>query len=172
MQVATMISTAQMDDSSIAECDLIAAYENGVEVLRNTLAGITVDQARCRPIPNKWSTLEVVCHLADSEQFFADRIKRTIAMDRPLLIGVDPGLYAESLHYQEHNFSEELDLVSLTRRQMARTLKLVTSDAWRRTAVHSETGLVTLRQLVFHAINHLNHHLRFVNEKRVAMKNL
>jgi hypothetical protein len=29
----------------------------------------------------------VVCHIADCEQFFADRMKRTVAMDRPLLLG-------------------------------------------------------------------------------------
>ena len=49
---------------------------------------------------------------------------------------------------------------------MARTLRLVAPDAWQRTAVHSETGLATLRQLLLHAINHLRHHLRFVAEKR------
>jgi hypothetical protein len=31
------------------------------------------------------------------------------------------------------------------------------------------TGLVTLRQLLLHAVNHLRHHLRFVAEKRAAM---
>ena len=66
-------------------------------------------------------------------------------------------------------WNEELDLVAVTRRQTARTLRLVAPDAWQRTAVHSETGLVTLRQLLLHAINHLRHHLRFVAEKRAAM---
>ena len=66
-------------------------------------------------------------------------------------------------------WNEELDLVAVTRRQVARTLRLVAPDAWQRTAVHSETGLVTLRQLLLHAINHLRHHLRFVAEKRAAM---
>jgi uncharacterized damage-inducible protein DinB len=65
---------------------------------------------------------------------------------------------------------EELDFVAATRRQVARTLSLVAPDAWKRTAVHSETGLVTLRQLLLHAINHLRHHLRFVAEKRAAMR--
>lgn len=41
--------------------------------------------------------------------------------------------------------------------------------SWQRTAVHGETGLVTLRQLLLHAINHLRHHLRFVAEKRAAL---
>ena len=43
--------------------------------------------------------------------------------------------------------------------------------AWQRTAIHSETGLVTLRQLLLTAINHLRHHLRFVAEKRAVMTN-
>ena len=111
----------------------------------------------------------MVCHVADCEQFFADRMKRTVAMDRPLLLGADGFRYPEPLRYQEHDLAEELDLVALTRRQMARTLKLVAADAWQRTAVHSETGLVTLRQLLLHAINHLRHHLRYVSEKRAAM---
>jgi hypothetical protein len=46
---------------------------------------------------------------------------------------------------------------------------LVALDAWQRTAVHSETGLVMLRQLLLHTGNHLHHHLRFVAEKRAAM---
>ena len=48
--------------------------------------------ARAAPSPSRrvpWSTLEVICHLADCEQFFADQRKRTIAMDRPLLIGAE-----------------------------------------------------------------------------------
>jgi hypothetical protein len=48
-------------------------------------------------------------------------------------------------------------------------LRLVAPNAWRRTAVHSETGLVTLRQLLLHAVNHLRHHLRFVAEMRAAL---
>jgi uncharacterized protein (TIGR00369 family) len=30
-----------------------------------------------RPVAGKWSTLELVCHIADCEQFFASRIKRS-----------------------------------------------------------------------------------------------
>lgn len=133
------------------------------------MAGLTGEQLRSRPVAGKWSALEVVCHVADCEQFFADRMKRTLAMDRPLLLGADGFRYLEPLRYQEHDLEQELDLVTVTRRQMAHTLKLVAVDAWHRTAVHSETGLVTLRQLLLHAINHLRHHLRFVAEKRAAM---
>jgi len=163
------VADAQKDDSSVLVADLISAYEKGIEELRAAVAGMTADQLRSRPVAGKWSTLEVVCHIADCEQFFADRMKRAAAMERPLLLGADGFRYPEPLRYQEHDLEEELDLVAVTRRQMARTLRFVAPDAWQRTAVHSETGLVTLRQLLLHAINHLGHHLRFVAEKRAAM---
>ncbi len=172
MPAPTTVADAQRDDPALTPADLISAYERGVEELRLAVAGMTVEQLRSRPVAGRWSTLEVVCHVADCEQFFADRLKRTIALDRPLLLGADGSRYPEPLRYQEHDLEEELELVAVTRRQTARTLRLVAPDAWQRTAVHSETGLVTLRQLLLHAINHLRHHLRFVAEKRVAMATL
>ena len=166
---ASTVENAQRDDDTLTVAGPISVYEEGVDELRLAVAGMTVEQLRSRPVAGKWSTLEVVCHIADCEQFFADRMKRTVAMDRPLLLDADGFRYPEPLRYEEHDLEQELDLVAVIRRQMARTLRLVAPDAWQRSAVHSETGLVTLRQLLLHAINHLRHHLRFVAEKRAAM---
>jgi uncharacterized damage-inducible protein DinB len=163
------VSDAQRDDSSLGSADLVSAYEHGIDLLCAAVDGLTPVQLRSRPIPGKWSALEVVCHVADCEQFFADRMKRTLAMERPLLVGADGFRYPEPLGYQQHDLKEELDLVAVTRRQMARILRSTAPEAWQRTAVHTETGLVTLRQLLLHAINHLQHHLKFVAEKRAAI---
>ena len=160
MQKPDDIASAQKDDGSLSAADLLSAYERQIADLRAAVAGMSIEQLRSRPIAGKWSTLEVVCHLADCEQFFADRMKRTVAMDRPLLLGADGFRYPEPLRYQEHDLDEELDLIAITRRQLASTLRRIDPSAWQRTAVHSETGLVTLRQLLLHAINHLHHHLR------------
>src|SRR5271166_5977483 len=126
------IAGAQRDDNTLTVADLILSYEAGIEELRVALEGMTVEQLRSRPVAGKWSTLEVVCHIAHCEPFFADRIKRTVPMDRPLLLGADGFRYPEPLHYQEHDLDEELDLVAVTRRQVARTLRLVAPDAWQR----------------------------------------
>ena len=134
-----------------------------------TVAGMARDELLARPVAGKWSTLEVVCHVCDAEQFFADRLKRTLAMDRPLLLGADPEHYPEAVRYHDRDLEEELALVALTRRQMARILKLGPEEAWQRTAVHSEGGLATLRQLVLHATRHHTHHVRFIHEKRQAL---
>src|SRR6266699_3839175 len=95
MKYTDYMAATQRDDESVTTADLIAAYQQGIEALRNSVAGMTAEQVLCRPIPGKWSTLEVVAHLADTEIYYTDRIERTIALERPLLIGVDERLYPE-----------------------------------------------------------------------------
>ena len=141
------VAAAQWDDLR-GTAELIAACEAGTDLLRAAVGGMSQEQIRSRPVAGKWSTLEVVCHVSDCEQFFADRMKRTLAMDRPLLVGADGWRYPEAVHYHDRDLDEELALVGLTRRQLARILKLVPEQAWRRPAVHTEAGLVTLRQLL------------------------
>jgi GNAT superfamily N-acetyltransferase len=96
-------------------------------------------------------------------------MKRTLAMDRPLLGAADGWSYPGPVRYHDRDLEEELALVGLTRRQMGRILGLVPAAAWERTAVHTEMGLVTLRQLLRHAVNHLEHHVGFIEEKRAAL---
>ncbi len=159
----------QRDDDSVAAADLIAAYERGMDDLRTAVAGMTAEQILSRPIPGKWSTVEVVAHLAGTEVYYTDRIERIIALERPLLLGVDERPYAERLNYQAFDLAEQLDLFTALRRHETRILRLQPAEAWQRTAVHSETGIVTLRQLVFQAVRHVQHHLPFIAEKRAAL---
>ena len=157
-------------DTTFEPAALIEAYERGCHELRAAVDGMSGEQLRARPVSGLWSTLEVVCHIADCEQFFAERMKRTLAMERPLLVGADGGRYPEPLAYQQRAIEEELELTALTRRQMARILRLAPADSWQRSAVHTEAGLITLHQLVVHAVDHLRHHLRFIAEKRTALR--
>jgi hypothetical protein len=64
MQTSTTVADAQRDDPAIAPADLISAYERGIEELRLAVAGMTGEQLRSRPVAGKWSTLEVICHIA------------------------------------------------------------------------------------------------------------
>lgn len=169
MGLLSSIADAQRDGGGDAPAALIAEYDRGAAAVRSAVEGLTAEQLRARPVAGRWSMLELICHVADCEQFFADRMKRTIAMDRPLLIGADGFRYPGSLRYHDHDLEEEIRLVEITRLQMARVLRLLPPEAWQRTAIHSETGLVTLRQLLLHANRHLAHHLVFAGEKRNAL---
>ncbi len=159
----------QRDDAALGPKELIAAYECGIEELKSAVVGMSQDQLLARPIAGKWSTQEVVSHLTDTEIYLSDRIERALALERPLLMGVDERPYPERLNYQAFDLSEQLALFGALRRHICRILRMQPLEAWQRTAIHSETGLVTVRQLVLQPIRHLAHHLQFIAAKRAAL---
>jgi uncharacterized damage-inducible protein DinB len=165
---AARVAGAQTDDGRPVS-ELIEAYRNGPRLLRDSVAGLTREQLLARPVPGKMSAQEVVCHVADADQYLADRMKRTVAMERPLLVGVDGWLYLEALRYHDRDVELDLALVEATRAQTAADLERFDESAWSRTAIHTETGLVTLRQLLLHAISHLESHVAAICEKRQAL---
>lgn len=149
--------------------DLISNYVAGPALLRQAVAGMSRQQLVARPVADKWSTLEVVCHLADFDPILADRMKRVIAEERPTLLGADENRFAAALAYQERDLEEELTLIEKTRQQMGRILATLPEAALARVGVHNERGPLTLERLLTTAGNHLPHHLKFIQEKRQAL---
>ena len=149
--------------------ELLATYVAGPATLRSAVRDLTPEQARARPIPGQWSTLEVVCHLADSEALFSERMKRVLCEDRPPLLWSDPTDQPRVLAYHERDLDEELRLFELLRAQMTRILRAQPDDAWQRIGVHNKEGDRTLTDLVVKAVWHLEHHLKFIEAKRRAL---
>ncbi len=148
---------------------LIDDYLASLPRLRKAVADLSPEQLEARPVPGKWSTLEVVCHLVDSEQAWCHRMKRVIAEERPLLIGYDETRFTAALPYHENDLEEELTLLEGMRRQMARTLRTLPESAWSRTGVHNERGLITLEEMLRAEAEHVPHHLTHILEKRKAL---
>lgn len=146
--------------------DLIRAYVVGIDSIDEAIKGLSPDQLRTRPADGSWTILEIVCHLADSEALFADRMKRVLAEDRPALLFADPSRYVAALAYEERDAAEEVALIGMLRRQMARILSAQPAEAWQRVGIHSREGERTLEQLVCKAVDHLEHHLKFLVAKR------
>src|SRR3981189_3428837 len=130
--------------SSSRTVDLIHAYLDGPLQVRRVVSDLTAQQIQARPVPGLWSTIEVVCHLVDSEQAWCHRMKRVIAEEKPLLIGYDESRFSTSLGYHQHDLKSELALLDGMRQQMALVLRGLPEAAWARTGMHSERGLITL----------------------------
>lgn len=156
-----------MADSHLA--DLLAAYERGPEELRAAVAGMTADQWHAVPVTGQWSTHQVVCHLADAEALYADRIKRVLAEEHPTLPGMDPNLHVPRLALPQRDIGDELLLVALVRRQMSRILHTLSPADFQRTGNHTEAGPLTVEALLVRITEHIPHHVRFIHEKRKAL---
>src|SRR5262252_463151 len=111
---------------------LINNFAAGPQLVREAVKGMSREQILARPVPGKWSTLEVVCHLADFEIVGADRIKRVIAEDKPTLPDGDEKLFAARLTYHSRDLEEELQLISSIRASTARILRTLNDEDFAR----------------------------------------
>lgn len=150
--------------------ELLKHYEKGPDLLKTAIAGLRADQFDQTPVPGKWSIRQVVCHIADFEPVYADRMKRVLVEDNPTLFGGDPDLFAAGLHYDKRDVHEELELISAVRRQMAVILRNTDVEDFQRTGVHSEAGPLTLETLLERITGHIPHHLTFIEAKIAAMR--
>lgn len=147
----------------------IERYAAGPAAVRKAVAGMSREQLLARPVAGKWSTLEVVSHLADFEVIGVDRLTAVIAEDEPTLPGRDERRYAARLDYQQRDLEEQLRIIETCRSHVARILRTLSADDWQRRGVHTEAGPLTLEQLLERCTRHIEHHVPFIHEKRAAL---
>lgn len=148
---------------------LIEDYMAGPKLLRKAVAGMTDEQLRAAPIAGKWSTLQVVCHIADFEPVYCDRITRCIAEDNPVMAPGDPDVFAARLAYESRNIEEELQLIEAVRNHLGRILRSLPSEIAERTGRHSIDGPLTIEETLRRIARHIPHHIKYIEEKRAAL---
>jgi len=150
--------------------ELADQYLAGAASLRAAVTGMTREQLIARPVDGRWSTLEVVAHIADFDPVLVDRMKRIIALgDVPLLLVADENLYLKALNYHDRDVEDELAVIEAVRKQASKIIRALKPEQLALTGCHNKRGLVTLEKVIQMAINHIPHHLPFVAEKRKAL---
>ena len=89
--------------------ELMARYRDGYNQIAESLEGFPADSLTAHPIPGKWSAVEIVHHLADSETTSALRLRRLLVEDHPLIQGYDQDAYAGRLNYNNREVAPALD---------------------------------------------------------------
>ena len=151
------------------DSSMIDQFERGGEKLRAAIAGLSRDDLLAFPVPGTWSIQQIVIHLMDSELVGIDRMKRIIAEENPLLIGYDETKFSQRLHYDQQSADVAVTMVDLSRREFSKVLRKLPEETFSRTGVHNEVGRVTLGEMVKKYVHHLDHHLKFVHEKRAKL---
>src|SRR4051812_26629550 len=147
----------------------INEFERGGQALRHAVAGLSRQDLLAHPVPGTWSIQEIVIHLMDSDLIGIDRMKRVIAEDRPLLIGYNESRLAKSLAYDHQSSEDAITVFDMSRKLFAPVLRGLPEAAFDRWGVHNEHGKVTLADFVKNYVEHLNHHLKFIRDKRAKI---
>ena len=76
---------------------LVEEYARGAAMLSDVITQTPADAWDKKPIPGTWSIRQVLCHIADGEIVYADRMKRVIAEDNPTFFELDPDQFVPAL---------------------------------------------------------------------------
>ncbi|MCA9031329.1 MAG: DinB family protein, partial [Planctomycetaceae bacterium] len=140
---------------------LIDDYAAGAQLLRDALQTASRVDIDDRPVEGQWSIREVVCHLADAEIVYADRMKRVIAEDNPTFFDLDPNIHVPALAGQHRMLDVEVNLIDAVRPHLLPILMACSDADFSRTGTHSLDGPMTLQILLQRITNHIPHHVAF-----------
>jgi len=99
-----------------------------------------------KPNAEKWSALEILCHLIDEEkEDFRFRMNFIIENQKPPLPSIDPVNWAVQRNYASQNFKEKFKAFFLERDQSLEYLDSLDcqADYWNNTCEHQHFGLLT-----------------------------
>ena len=151
---------------------LIANLKSLPNELEDLVEGLSDEELRWRPIPNKWSIAEILAHLRDVErEAFQVRLRRTIGEDTPTFELWDQERAAADRDYLAQSGRAALDEFKALRAETVASLESVPVEKWERVGVHPERGPATLEEQVTRQVkNHdLTHMIQIKDILRIKM---
>jgi uncharacterized damage-inducible protein DinB len=131
----------------LGDRDPLVVLRETVDALPRAIAGLSPEQLRQSERPGKWSIVQILQHLADSEIVGSWRFRLILAQDRPPLTGYDQDSWAERLRYEDADPAEAVALFTMLRRANLRLLERVTPADLARVGVHAERGEESIEHL-------------------------
>jgi hypothetical protein len=126
--------------------------------LAKLLKGVGAVKARKRPAAEKWSILEIVSHLADTELVLGYRIRAILGAPGAPIIGFDQDVWVTALHYDKRDLRKALEQYRALRETNLALLKTLAPEQWKHHGMHSERGAETIETIVRMTAGHdLNH---------------
>jgi hypothetical protein len=138
----------------------IQHFGEGTQRLLDTIAKYPKEFLSFKPAANKWSVVEIICHLADSETIAYTRFRRAIAEPGADVWGYDENAWANNLDYASHTIDEPLAWFAMVHNANHKFFASLADDQWGLTVNHSETGIIDLNYQVEHYDEHVDVHIR------------
>lgn len=142
----------------------ISMLEKTPGLFETLFRDLPLELLQWKPKPDRWSISEVLAHLADIEQLYAERVRRIMAENSPALEKYDLDGASASGEYTRGLPAEHLARFTAMRREIVLFLKGLPASAGGRVAIHSELGAITLSELLSEWASHDLGHLRQIAE--------
>ena len=150
--------------------ELLERFRRGPELVATAMTGAAGAELDYVPAPDKWSIRQILCHVADSEIVAAERFRRIIAEDNPLLVAYDQNAWSRNLDYQRRKISQALETFRHIRGENHELLRSLPEAAFERQGTHQERGPVSLLDQLRTYAQHAESHAGQIRGVRAAYK--
>ena len=155
---------------------LLDSFARGPALLSGELRCLPKRTWLSRPLPGRWSTHEIILHLADAEAVAYVECRQFIADPSAPIPIIDRSAWVANLGYFHQSTRAALESVRLLRRMTFELLSCVPAEIWPRTlgrpnhaSIHSRThGAVTLESWLQRQNRHIPHHLQQIKQNYEA----
>jgi hypothetical protein len=153
----------------LGEDDPLDAYDELVPALEKTLRGLSDADLRRAEKPGKWSILQVLNHLADTEIVYGWRVRMIVTHDEPPIQGYDQDLWAAHLRYDQGDPREVFEELRVLRRRNRRLVRSLRPDELDRIGHHDERGRESAARVIALIAGHDRVHLRQIERIKKAI---
>ena len=149
--------------------NLIEQYAVGYDEVVKALKGFPDELLTHHPIEGKWSAREIVHHLSDSEGASAQRLRKLITEEFPVIQGYDQDRWAILLRYNLRDHAPALEVFRGVRATTLQVLRGMTEEDWECTGWHSESGLYPATRWLEIYADHAHNHAAQIVRLREAL---
>ena len=144
---------------------------NTCHTYANIINTISVTEATTwRDSGDGWTALEVLCHVADFDNFFYGRAVMMLEQDNPQLPAYDHDALAIERAYNQQDKDAVMARLLQSRARFVDFFRDLTDDQWSRAGIHPERGHFTLLdsliQVGTHDVTHLEQITRILAERK------
>lgn len=105
---------------------------------------------RRRPAPSEWAAVEVISHMADTDERALGRIRQMRDEDEPILAAFDPEALAVERAYIDAPIEPTLHRLEDTIAALVTDLGALDDASWERIGRHAEHGAVSIAVYLAH----------------------
>jgi hypothetical protein len=118
---------------------------------------------RSRPYAGKWTPLEVIGHLTDTELVYGFRLRMILCEERPTVLGMNQELWVSGQRHNEREPVELLEAFTALRRANLVLWRRLTPVELARVGIHNERGPESLELMRMMSAGHDLSHIGQIN---------
>ena len=148
--------------------EIINQLEQNKILIPSLLSQLTQQMVHWKPSPQKWSLLQVLCHLVDEErEDFRIRTRMVLESPEKDPPAINPSAWVDERSYSLQDFYKKLEEWVQERQQSIDWLNQLSNPPWGNTYYHPK---IKPRTAKFYLVNWLAHdhiHIRQINRNKM-----